>query len=209
MKVRCRFIPCLMIAAAVIGAILPGVLSAQLPPQPGRIRLAFGGLTHRAVEVSHVTLDGAMLKLGIRMLLANEQDARVRQVLSRLRGVYMKSFRFAAKGRYSSRDLAAIRRQLQAPGWEHIMGVRSHLAHRSVNIYVMSTRQGFMGMVIIAQYPRKLQVVNLVGPINPAAFSRLGGHFGIPRVKVFRNHPWGGHAAPKFMGKSSNMRRQP
>ncbi len=212
MKVRCGFLSFLMalIAAAVIWAIAPGVLSAQMPPQPGRIRLTFGGLARRAAEVSHVTLDGAMLKLGIRMLSAKEQDARAHRVLSRLRGVYMKNFRFSVKGQYSSRDLAGIRRQLQAPGWAHIMSVHSRLAHRRVDIYVMSNQQGVMGMVIIAQYPMELRVINLVGPINPAAFSRLGGHFGIPRVRLSRkNHPWNGHAVRKFMGKSSYMRRQP
>lgn len=172
------------LGAMALGLAGAGGLTAQGGGalQPGRIRLAFGGLAQRAAEVSEVTLDGPMLQLGIRMLSAEEPDARARQVLEQLQGVYVKSFRFRRAGGYSARDLEAVRRQLQAPGWAHIIGVHSHRDGRDVDVYVKSAAGRTVGMAIIAAYPRELRVVNLVGPIDPAALSRLGGHFGIPRV---------------------------
>ncbi|MGH2470214.1 MAG: DUF4252 domain-containing protein [Chloroflexota bacterium] len=164
----------------LVAAALAGALAAQ---QPGRIQLTFNGLAQRAAEVSNVTLDGPMLQVGIRMLSAKESDAQARQVLSRLKGVYVKSFRFDRRDAYSGHDLEPIHRQLHEPGWHHIMSVHSHRDGRSVNIYLMAGAQGVEGMVIIAAYPRALRVVNLVGPIDPAALSQLGGHFGIPRMK--------------------------
>ncbi len=163
-------------------AALAGALAAQ---QPGRIQLTFNGLAQRAAEVSDVTLDGPMLQVGIRMLSAkeaNDGNGQARRVLQQLQGVYVKSFRFGHRDDYSSRDLAAIHHQLDAPGWSRIMSVHSHRGCRTVDIYLMATGKGVAGMVIIAAYPRELRVVNLVGPIDPAALSQLGGHFGIPSV---------------------------
>ena len=152
--------------------------------QPGRIHFAFGGLQHRAAETSEVALDGPTLQLGIRMLSESESDAEARAVLARLKGVYVESFRFDREGEYSARDLEDIRRQLQAPGWTRILSVQSRREREAVDVYVMSTAKGVAGMAIIAAYPKELRVVNLVGPIDPAALSRLGGHFGIPRVET-------------------------
>lgn len=169
-------------------AALAGAGAAQQPgtaAEPGRIQLDFNGLAGRAAEVSQVTLDGPMLQLGIRMLSAQESnasDAQARKVLAQLRGVYVKSFRFDGRDDYSERDLGPILRQLQAPGWSHILSVHSRRDDRSVDIYWLATAKGPAGMVIIAEYARELRVVNLVGPMDPAALSQLGGHFGIPRV---------------------------
>ncbi|MGH9474932.1 MAG: DUF4252 domain-containing protein [Terriglobales bacterium] len=171
-------------ATLVALALAVSPLAAQPPAavQPGRIQLTFGGLARRAAEVSDVTLDGPMLQLGIRMLYRQESDGQARRVLSQLKGVYVKSFRFDSQDGYSSHDLQSIRRQLQAPGWAQIMSVHSRRACRNVDVYIMTTAHGVAGMVIIAGYPKELRVVNLVGPIDPAALSQLGGHFGIPRV---------------------------
>ncbi len=191
MKQTARWLRAALAAGAMAGG-LAAQASAAAPP--GRIQLACGGLARRAAEVSNVTLDGAMLRLGIRMLSRQARDAQARRVLMQLRGVYVKDFRFDQRGQYSARDLSAIRRQLRAPGWAHILSVHSRRAHRNVDIYVMSTAKGVAGMAIIAAYRRELRVLNLVGPIDPAALSRLGGHFGIPRVKA---PPQGGAAGRK------------
>ncbi|MGH9395196.1 MAG: DUF4252 domain-containing protein [Terriglobales bacterium] len=179
-------------SALAAALALAGALAAQQhapAAQTGSIQLTFGGLAHRAAEVSDVTLDGPMLQLGIRMLSAQESDAQARRVLQQLTGVHVKSLRFDRRGEYSAQDLDQIRRQLQAPGWNHIMSVQSRGDSRNVDVYVMATAQGPAGMVIIAAYPRELRVVNLVGPIDPAALSQLGGHFGIPRVEPIRRQP--------------------
>ncbi|MGH9542253.1 MAG: DUF4252 domain-containing protein [Terriglobales bacterium] len=190
---RARWIGAVVLAVASAGALAAQQNSVT---QEGRIQLTFNGLEHRAAEVNEVTLDGPMLQLGIRMLSASESDAQARQVLAQLKGVYIKSFHFDGDGKYSARDLDDIRRQLRAPGWAHILSVHSRTDHEDVDVYVMSGAQGVAGMTIIAAYPKELQVANLVGPIDPAALSRLGGHFGIPRVETNKKHEaQGGDAA--------------
>ncbi|HXR98282.1 MAG TPA: DUF4252 domain-containing protein [Terriglobales bacterium] len=164
--------------------ILMSPLAGQqgVETSPGRIQLAFDGLNRRAAGVNEISLDGPMLQLGIRMLSTSESDAQARAMLSRLKGVYIKSFRFDGEGKYSDSDLANVRRQLHGPGWAHIMSVHSRPDRQDVDVYVMSDGKGVAGMAIIVACPTELRVVNLVGPVDPAELSRLGGHFGIPQV---------------------------
>ncbi|HEY7855345.1 MAG TPA: DUF4252 domain-containing protein [Terriglobales bacterium] len=172
--------------AVPILLILMSPLAGQqgVAASPGRIQLTFDGLNRRAAGVNEITLDGAMLQLGIRMLSTSESDAQARAVLSRLKGVYIKSFRFEGEGRYSDSDLASVRRQLDGPGWAHIMSVHSRPDRQDVDVFVMSDGKGVEGMAIIVACPTELRVVNLVGPVDPAELSRLGGHFGIPQVEA-------------------------
>lgn len=193
MKVA-RWIGAVVLAVASAGAVAAQQSSAT---QEGRIQLTFDGLAHRAAEASEVTLDGPMLQLGIRMLSANESDAQARHVLAQLKGVYIKSFQFDGEGKYSAHDLDTVRRQLRAPGWAHILSVHSRPDREDVDVYVMSGAKGVAGMTIIAAYPQELRVANLVGPIDPAALSRLGGHFGIPRVDAGKKTEAAGGDATK------------
>lgn len=172
----------LSIGAAALALVCAAMSFAQTraTAPPDRLQLKFDGLSRRAAQVSEVSLDGPMLQVGIRMLSQDESDAQARSVLAQLQGVYIKTFRFDNDGMYSDRDLDHVRRQLQAPGWNHIISVHSRSDHKNVDVYVLSTEKGVKGMAIIAAYPRELRVVNLVGPIDPAALSQLGGHFGIP-----------------------------
>lgn len=168
------------VAVLALVSVAAGQQSAAAPP--GRLELRFGGLSRRAAQVSEVSLDGAMLALGIRTLSAGETDARARQALAQLQGVYIKAFRFDEDGMYSQRDLDNLRRQLAAPGWAHTLSVHSRRDRKDVDVYVMSTDEGVSGMAIIEASPRELRVVNLVGRLDPAELRRLGGHFGIPCV---------------------------
>lgn len=172
----------LSIGAAALALVCVAASFAQTRPTapPDRLQLKFDGLSRRAAQVSEVSLDGPMLQLGIRMLSQDERDAQARSVLAQLQGVYIRTFRFDGDGMYSDRDLDDVRRQLQAPGWSRIISVHSQRDHKDVDVYVLSDKKGVEGMAMIAAYPRELRVVNLVGPIDPAALSRLGGHFGIP-----------------------------
>jgi len=49
----------------------------------------------------------------------------VKELLSTLKGVYVKGVEFDKEGEYTEADLESIRAQLRAPGWDRIVGVRS------------------------------------------------------------------------------------
>ncbi|HEV2988522.1 MAG TPA: DUF4252 domain-containing protein, partial [Candidatus Angelobacter sp.] len=74
-------------------------------------------LKSKANESTDVSLDGSMLQLATKAL-ENEKDAdaaKIKDLISKLKGVYVKTFEFKEKNQYSNSDLEPIRVQLKDP----------------------------------------------------------------------------------------------
>jgi hypothetical protein len=147
-----------------------------------RLQFNFAHLEERAEEVVDVTLEGKMLQMASGFLSnKNPEEAKVRQVVNGLRGVYVKSFTFATDGAYSSKDIDAVRGQLR--GWERIVTVRSKKSD-NVDIYIRPGATGPDGLVVIAAEPREFTVVHIDGPIDLEQLSSLDGQLGIPNLHI-------------------------
>src|SRR5215470_5121394 len=84
-------------------------------------------LADKAAEVVEVTLDERLLKIAAKFLSPdNPTEAKVKEIVSGLKGVYVRVFEFDNAGEYSPNDLESIRSQLRQPGWDKIVGVTSH-----------------------------------------------------------------------------------
>ena len=67
-----------------------------------------------------------MLKLASKFMDEDDpDDTAVREMLQKLKGIYVKSFDFEKEGAYSDADVEAIRSQLRAPAWSKVVSVRS------------------------------------------------------------------------------------
>jgi Domain of unknown function (DUF4252) len=154
--------------------------------QDARVRIShLEKLAAKAEEVVDVNIDGPMLQLATKFLSSGERDeAGVKELVSGLKGVYVKSFEFEKEGAYSKNDLDPIREQLRSPGWSKIVNVQSKQDNETVEIYTMGDTNKMTGLVILAAEPTELTVVNIVGPINLDKLSKLGGHLGIPRIDI-------------------------
>jgi hypothetical protein len=138
-------------------------------------------LAERAKESVDVTLDSSMLQLASGFLSNDPDEKQVKKLVSKLKGVYVRSFEFDKEGQYSMGDVEAIRSQLKAPGWSRIVGVRSTKGDNS-EVYLKKTGDAIAGLVVIDAEPKELTVVHIDGPINPEELSQLGGHMGIPKI---------------------------
>jgi hypothetical protein len=137
-------------------------------------------LAHRARETVDVTLDQSMLQLASGFLSKDDPDeVKVKKLVTKLKGIYVRSFEFAKEGEYSSSDVEAIRSQLKQPGWSRIVGVKSVNGENS-EIYVLKSGDQFGGLVVLATEPKELTIVHIDGPIKPEDLSELSGHLGIP-----------------------------
>ncbi len=141
-------------------------------------------LAARAAESVDVTLDGPMLKLASKFMNDDsDADARaVREMVSGLQGIYVRSYEFDKEGEYDRSILNGLRSQL-GPSWKKIVTVQSR-NKENVEIYV-DTREGsnkVAGLVILSAEPKELTIVNLVGPVDLDRLSSLEGQFGIPRM---------------------------
>jgi hypothetical protein len=175
--------------------LLIPVLSAA--GQNPKLRLPdLGQLAARSSNTVDISLDGTLLSLAARFLNGGDNDERaVKEMLTSIKGIYVKTFEFDRDGSYSQRDLDAVREQLTTPGWARLVGVGSRRDRGQVDVYVWTEGDKAGGMAIIAAEARQVTIVNIVGAIDFDKLRALEGQLGVPRFdlerrsKSDRRHP--------------------
>ena len=163
------------------------LLAASASAQEIRLPANLEKLSSKAVEVVEVNLDQKMLQLASRFMDPKDPDEQqAKRIIANLKSVYVRSFEFDKPGQYSDTDLAEIRSQLQSPGWNRIVGVRSKREHENAEVYLKSNGNQITSLVIVAADPDELTFVSIDGPINPEELADLGGQFHIPEVELDR-----------------------
>jgi hypothetical protein len=174
----------------VMSSVLSGGLAAQTPTPPPGPRVPFAGLDKLAAAASEtvdVSLDTTLLALAARFMddKGDEDQAKVKAMLSGLKGVYVRSYEFGADGAFGPGDVDAIRRQLAAPGWSRMAGIRSRKDNADVDVYLWLDGATIGGLGILATEPRRLTIVNIVGAIDLDQLRRLEG-LGLPKLGLER-----------------------
>lgn len=172
----------------LLSAVLIASLSSmEVHAQDVKIPLNLDRLAQRATESVDVTLDASMLQLASGFLSKEDADqVKVKKLVSKLKGVYVRSFEFDKEGQYSMADVEAIRVQLKAPVWSRIVGVKSIKGDNS-EVYLKKDGEQVGGLVVLDAEPKELTIVHIDGPINPEELSELSGHMGIPRLGKAKN----------------------
>ena len=171
------------LALAAITLLIPVAASAQ----DGRINLdMLDKLAARASEKQEITIGPEMLTAAIPGLVPQgpKSDA-ARQVISELRGIYVRNYEFDNDKAYSRDDISTLRKQLLTPGWVKIVsneenGSGNDWELQEVYFFQQAGKMG--GIFIISAEPGELSVVNVVGPIDFAKLAALGGILGIPNL---------------------------
>lgn len=163
-------------------------LAVPAQAQNARLKLEhLEKLSSKAAEVNNVTLDGEMLQLAAKFLDLDKDDpeaGQVKDMVKRLKGIYVMSFEFDEPNQYSAADVEEIRTQLAAPGWSRIIESRDKRNAGNDEIYVMKdASNNVAGIAILVAEPKELTVVNIVGPLDLDKLSALSGKFGIPGEK--------------------------
>ena len=153
---------------------------------PARVQMDhLDRLFTNAVETIDVTVDSSLLKLAAKFMQKNNTDqAAVREILEMVKGVYVKGVEFDQENQFTAQDVAILRQQLQAPGWSRIVGVRSKREGENVEVFMMHNGDVINGIGVLINDPKKLMVVNVVGPLDPEKISQLVGRFGIPKIDL-------------------------
>jgi hypothetical protein len=156
-------------------------LFIAVPASAQKINLDFPGLADRAEEVVDITLDASMLRMAAKFFSGKNADERaLREMVSGLEGIYVRSYEFAREGEYDRNLVDQIKKQL-GPSWKPLVTVRSKKKD-NVNIYANMRGDSITGLVIISAEPREFTVVNINGPIDMERLSGLQGQFGIPEI---------------------------
>ena len=143
-------------------------------------------LKSQASEVTDITLDPAMLQLAGNFLSGGDPNAQgLKELLSGLKGVYVKTFKFDRADAFTPADVDVVRSQLTG-NWTRLVSTESKKEQGRESVDIYSWREGdrMGGLAILVAEPRELTVVNIVGPIDLARLAALRGQFGIPNVPI-------------------------
>jgi hypothetical protein len=173
----------LKFALLVVFVTLVGAATASA--QDARIQTSqLDALTARASETVDVNIDASLMQMTAKFLSGKDPDeAKVKDLVNGLKGIYVRSFEFETEGQYSASDLESIRSQLRNPAWAKIVNINSK-KEGSVEVYLMHTAGQISGLTVLATDPKEFTIVNIVGPVDLEKLSDLEGNFGVPVLGI-------------------------
>jgi hypothetical protein len=168
----------IVLGAATAAAQNPRLQTSQLD-----------ALAAKASETVDVNIDERLMELAARFLSSKDEDeAKVKEIVHGLKGIYVKSFEFENEGQFTDADLEGIRSQLRNTAWNKIVNVNSK-KEGSVEVYLMQNGNQITGLAVLATDPKEITVINLIGPVDLEKLTQLEGNFGIPDLDLERSKP--------------------
>ena len=148
----------------------------------------FSHLRGVASESTDITIDGFLLRIAKRFAKADHdmdpQGAAAMELIQDIKSVRVRNFTFDSDNAYSRADIENVRKQLRAPGWSSLVTVHKRGDDaEDVDVYVCMENEKVTGLAVVAAEPREFTIVNIVGSIDLARISQLGGEFGIPELE--------------------------
>ncbi|HEU4506695.1 MAG TPA: DUF4252 domain-containing protein [Pyrinomonadaceae bacterium] len=141
-------------------------------------------LAARASQTVDVNIDERMIRLTAKFFDEKDpEEKRVKEVITGLKGIYVKNFEFENAGQYTTADVEAVRAQLRGPGWTRFMNFTSK-KEGNLEIYLMMPGEQISGLAVLHSDDKHLTVVNIVGPVDLDKLSKLEGQLGVPELGI-------------------------
>src|ERR1700694_5691005 len=110
-------------------------------------------LAGKASQTVDVNIDEHLIQMTAKFFSSNDPDEKkIKEIVSGLKGIYVKSFEFANEGDYSAADVESIRSQLRIAAWTKILNVNSK-KEGSVEVYLMTTGDQIGALAVLAAEP--------------------------------------------------------
>lgn len=172
----------LKIAGVALLCMFGAVAGAQA--QNPRIETSqLDALAAKASDTIDVNMDERLMQLAAKFLGKDGDEAKIKELVNGLKGIYVKVLEFETEGQYTPADLEGIKTQLRNPAWNKIVNVKSK-KEGSVDVYLMQNGTQITGLALLAFGPKEITVVNIVGPVDLEKLTQLGGQFGIPDLDI-------------------------
>ena len=136
-----------------------------------------------AKNKTNITLDNNMLKLASGILGSEKEEASVKNLVSGLNAITIRSYEFEKPGRYAEADIEPFRAWLKQQKWSRIVDSVEGAEHSEIYVQPQANNK-VGGLAVISAEPLELTVVYIDGPINMDDIGKLGGNMGIPNIRV-------------------------
>ena len=175
--------------AALAVLLVLGATTTAMAQNPRIETSQLERLAAKASETVDVNIDESLMALTTKFLSTKDDDERrVKELVSGLKGIYVKSFEFESEGQYTDADLESIRSQLRNPAWSRIITAKSK-KDGSIEVYLMHTGAQISGLAVLATELKEITVINIVGPVDLEKLTQLEGEFGIPELGLQDSKP--------------------
>ena len=174
--------------AALAVVMLLGATATAMAQNPRIQTSQLDALAAKASETVDVNIDESLMALTIKFLGNDDDEKKVKELVSGLKGIYVKSFEFESEGQYTDADLESIRSQLRNPAWSRIINARSK-KDGSIEVYLMHTGAQISGLAVLATEVKEITVINILGPVDLEKLTKLEGEFGIPDLGLQGSKP--------------------
>ena len=171
-------------------AVLPLLLllaSVAANAQDARLRFEnLNKLEDKASDVVEVNIDGKLLETAKRAMtkVSDEDTKKVAQAISGLKGIYVRVYNFEKENDYNVSDVDQVRSQMQNPGWEKLVNVRSKKNNQKIDVFTMFAGDLVSGVAVVLSEAKTIAVVNVVGAIDIDTLVELSGKMNIPKIDI-------------------------
>ncbi len=168
------------VTALLMALVLALSATAQsiTPPFPVALEKALAG---RASHYTEVSMDKKMLAFASRFLNDKEDDAEAKRLLEKLNGIYVREYEFDKAGQYTPADLQRVRSQFAGSDWSPMVRERSKTGEEDTDVYVKVVNGKMQGIFVLNAEAKELDLVYVVGSLDPEDLSKLDGNFGLPK----------------------------
>jgi Domain of unknown function (DUF4252) len=139
-------------------------------------------LAANAKDSTNITLEGPVLKMALGLLGSDKNADSVKSLVSRLNGIYVRSFEYDAPGRYNAADLEPLRTYLDAGHWTKIVDTKEGKEVSSIYVLPLAGDQ-FGGLAVISAEEKEVSVILIDGQVSMNDLGKLGG-LGIPDMST-------------------------
>jgi hypothetical protein len=166
-------------------ALLLVTCGAVVRAQDSRIQMtSLDHLAARASQTVDVNIDERMIRITAKIFDEKDPDEKkVKEIITGLKGIYVKNFEFESEGQYSAADIETVRAQLRGPGWTRFMNFTSK-KEGTLEIYLMMPGEQISGLAVLHTDHKQLTVVNIVGPVDLDKLTKLEGQLGVPDLGI-------------------------
>src|ERR1044072_7863535 len=175
--------------ASLLILLLLATAATALAQDPRIQTSQLDALATKASQTVDLNFEEILIQLTTIFLSNNDPDEKkAKELVTGLKGIYVRSFEFETEGQYSDADLESIRSQLRGTSWTKIVNIKSK-KETNIEVYLMHTGAKISGLAVLASDAKELTIVNIGGPVNLQNLSQLVRQFGVPDLGLEQSVP--------------------
>ena len=187
-----RLIPLLFAFLFSVCSIQFGVAQQSGAQQSNEfIPEGIASLQQSASSKNEFTFDHSMLVLASKLEPGNDD---LRRVIAGLSGLSVRNYHFQRASQYGAAQYGAtqydpsalnsVSEEYRAAGWKQLMNKHQKNGDAGMtDLWVRFENNAISNVAILLASANEVSFVEVSGSISPMDISRLGGHFGIPKIE--------------------------